>query len=384
MQNYTQYGAQGTAPAYYSNTQQGKPAVAYTSTTGGAAASTYSYNMAPQAVAGGYTQPVAGAYTTAYAGGAIPSYGMSQSYTAGSGGQRYATAGLQVPGLIQAPSFAVAAAGPYQFNSAPVQEASGIYSIAEGSPMAESSAQSPTDSVPCGTPANWGPTRGFGMPETVMGEDPLSVPTAAALGPNPMASMTPAEAVAYGSATSYESSLPGTMENMVPGSALTLPTEQNVSGTYPGYNVPVSGASLPREPGTPETVPGTCEVLYPDAALPAYGSGTGRGPPIEMAPRNAIPATAPAGLTAPREPRVQPQQPVVLQPGMTCVIQGLDSLPGAPQLNGMMVTLVSHDTAKDKWVVNQQDGKKARVPSAALSPVPRELPGTNDNMSRQS
>lgn len=355
MQNYPQYGAQGAAPAYYSvgATQQGNPTVSYTSTgTGGAAASTYSYNMAPN--------PVAGGYTTSY--GQMPSYGMSQSYTSGSGGQLYAPAGLQVPGLIQAPSAAVSAAGPFKFYSTPVQE-----TIAEGSPMAASSPYSPAGSVAVGTPFNSaGVPPGFAVPETVPVDHPLTIPTAAALGPSPAGSMN--AGTAFGSATSYQASLPGTTENMVPASSLSLPTEQQLSGTYPGYHVPVSGsgASFPLEPGSPVTAPGTQEVLVADAPLPAYGQLSPQGASSPFARPNPIPATAPAGLTPPRV------QPIILQAGMACQIQGLDSLPGAPNLNGMQVILVSEDQAKQKWVVQQQDGKKARVPSAALTPLPRQ------------
>jgi len=354
----------------------------------------YSYSLAPVAqnpVAGGYTTSQGQSYTS------VPSYTMSQqtSYTSASGGQLSSPAGLQYPGLIQAPSAAVAAAGPFQFYATPIQE-----TIAEGSPMASSyaqsptasiAAQSPTGSIAVGTPFNSaGVPSGFGVPETVTSEDPLAVPTAAALGPSPAGSMNP---VLFESATSYESSLPGTTENMVPAtvqSGLSLPTETELSGSYPGYT--------PGQPGSPVTAPGTQEVLEADAPLPAYGQPSPKGfssdlfgsnafgghkahdhghenrhhdhvahgasPP--MADAHHIPATAPAGLAPPKV------QPIALYPGMNCQIKGLDSLPGAPNLNGALVTLVSLDHAKDKWVVQQQDGKKARVPSAALVPAPRK------------
>jgi len=372
MQNYSQYGSQ--APQYYSvgATQQGNPTTSYTSTGTGAtaAASTFSYSMAPN--------PVTGGYASSYGMNPMPSYGMTQSYTASGSSGLCAPAGLQVPGLIQAPSAAVAAAGPFKFYATPVQEA-----ISEGSPMAASpvSVCSQGSSIAIGTPASpAGMPVGFAVPQTI--GDPLALPTVAALGgPSPVGSFQSNPVGSFqattpfgGSVTSYQGSLPGTTENMVPASCLALPTEAAMSGVDPGYIVPVSGSgtSFPMEPGSPITAPGTQEVLA-DAPLPGWSSMAttngpqspqGAGSPVRAA--NVIPATAPGGLCLPKV------QAPVLQVGMSCIIAGLNSLPGAPNLNGMVVTLVSCDTAKDKWVVQAADGNKARVPSAALSPVPRQ------------
>jgi hypothetical protein len=65
------------------------------------------------------------------------------------------------------------------------------------------------------------------------------------------------------------------------------------------------------------------------------------------------------------------QAPPGLLHGCCCSISGVEQLPNAQQINGMVCTLLQFE--RDKWLVRLSDGGKARVPAEALRPV-RNLP----------